>query len=252
MRFAYLASGSRGNALVVSHGDTHLLVDCGLSLRRTRTALARLGLAPEALSAVLVTHEHSDHVAGVRRLVERWGLPVWATAGTLVAAGLDDLPQARLIRPERPFVVAGLEIHPFTVPHDAREPVQFVFEDGRARLGVLTDCGHPSAHVRAMLDGCDGLILECNHDPERLARGSYPPPVKARVGGHWGHLSNPQAQALLASLDQRRLRRVVAAHLSERHNTPELARAALAAALDCAAEEIQVACQTAGLDWQTL
>ncbi len=252
MRFAHLASGSRGNALVVSHGATHVLVDCGLSLRRVTCRLAELGLAPEVLAAILVTHEHGDHASGVRRLAEAHSIPVFASAGTARAAGLEDLLAGEPLHAERPFTVGELEIHPYTVPHDAREPLQFVFGDGRRRLGVLTDCGHPTPHVRAALDGCHALVLECNHDPEALAQGSYPPPVKARVGGDWGHLSNPQAAALLTRLDTTALRHVVAAHLSERHNTPQQARRALAASLDCPPEEIHVACQDGGTPWLDL
>ncbi len=252
MRFASLASGSRGNAWLVSHGEIHVLVDCGLSMRQVQCRLQRLGLAVEQLAAVLLTHEHSDHAGGVRRLVERYRLPLWSSAGTLDAAGLDDLPGAQVVRAESPFVVGGLEIHPYTVPHDAREPLQFVFDDGAARLGLLTDCGHVTPHVRQALGGCHALVVECNHDPQRLAQGHYPPPVKARVGGDWGHLSNPQAEALMNALDGSRLRRVVAAHLSERHNTPALARAALAAGLGATEDEIHVASQDDGLPWLTL
>jgi len=252
VRFAHLASGSRGNALVVSHGETHVLVDCGLSLRRTTRRLAALGLDPEALAAILVTHEHGDHAKGVRRLAEAYAIPVLASAGTARAAALEDLLADEPLHAERPFALGDLEIHPYTVPHDAREPLQFVFSDGRHRLGVLTDCGHPTPHVRAALDGCHALVLECNHDPEALARGAYPPPVKARVGGAWGHLSNPQAADLLASLDTGALRHVVAAHLSERHNTPRWARQALATPLGCPQDEIHVACQEAGTSWLDL
>ncbi len=252
MRFASLASGSRGNAWLVSHGKTHVLVDCGLSLRQVSHRLQRLGLAVDDLDALVLTHEHTDHAGGVRRLVERYRLPLWASAGTLEAAGLDDLPGVEAVRAECAFSVGALEIQPYTVPHDAREPLQFVFDDGSHRLGVLTDCGHVSPHLRRALDGCHALVVECNHDPERLAQGRYPPPVKARVGGDWGHLSNPQARRLVRELDTSRLRHIVAAHLSERHNTPALARAALAAGLETTEDAIHVASQDDGLPWLTL
>ena len=251
MRFACLGSGSRGNAWLVSHGDTHVLVDCGFSLRQLEQRLHRLGLAREDLTAILVTHEHSDHATGVRRLVERQNLALGASVGTLMSAALDDLPHETL-RADEPFVIGELQVHPYTVPHDAREPLQFVFDDGRHRLGLLTDCGHITPHVCEALNGCDALVVECNHDPERLAQGDYPPRVKARVGGEWGHLSNPQAQGLMAEVDSSRLRWVVAAHLSERHNTPALARTALAAGLGAAEEDIQVAHQDEGLPWLIL
>ncbi len=258
MRFASLGSGSEGNGLLVECGDTRVLVDCGFSLTETRSRLARLGLAPDDLDAILVTHEHSDHVGGVARLAARHELPVWCTHGTYVnwRTQVDVLPWVETITPNRTFRVGSLEMLPFPVPHDAREPVQFVFEaatpKGMRRLGVLTDVGHITAHIAASLGGVHALVLECNHDADMLASGSYPPSLRKRVGGQYGHLENRQAAGLLEKMDVSGLRHVVAAHLSQKNNTRDLARAALAQALDCEPDWIEVACQDGGFDWRNI
>lgn len=252
MRFACLGSGSEGNALIVEAGRTRLLVDCGFGVREITRRLGRLNLAPEDLDAILLTHEHGDHVAGVARLAARFRLPVWLSHGThLALAGGEGVPEdIHLFDVHHAFSVGDLWIHPFPVPHDAREPAQFVFSDGKWRLGLLTDVGRSTPHIQTMLDGCDALVLECNHDPQMLARGPYPPSLKHRIAGDLGHLSNAAAAALLAALDHRRLKHVIAAHLSRTNNRPELARAALAQALGCEPEWIGVADQDCGFDWR--
>lgn len=253
MRFASLGSGSRGNALVVEAGSTRVLIDCGFGLRDTAARLGRLGLTPGDLSGVMVTHEHSDHVSGVFKLALRHSLKVWMTRGTLSACpDTEPRPGVDAIAIDAPITVGALEVFPYPVPHDAREPVQFVVSDGRVRLGVLTDCGCVTPHVERCLDGCDALVLECNHDPELLRGGSYPARLKSRIAGRYGHLDNESAAALLAGLDSRRLQHVVAAHLSEQNNRPDLARAALAAALGCNANWIGVADQETGFGWRDL
>jgi phosphoribosyl 1,2-cyclic phosphodiesterase len=252
LRFACLGTGSRGNAVVVVAGRTTVLVDCGFSLRETGRRLLRVGLRLEDLSAVLVSHEHSDHCAGVARLAQRSGLSIYATHGTLQASGLQGLPRARAIAPDQRFALDGLEIQAYPLPHDAREPCQFVLGDGCHRLGLVTDAGHVSAHMQRLLDGCDALLLETNHDPHMLARGPYPPALKARVGSAYGHLSNAQGADLLSRIDTSRLQHLVAGHLSEQNNTPLQARAALAGALGCAPEWVAVADQEQGLPWREL
>ena len=251
MRAASLGSGSRGNALVVEAAGVRVLVDCGFSHAETVRRLQTLGLSPADLDAVLVSHEHGDHCRGVRALVGRHGLPVWATAGT---AGCLDLPpeaELHVLSPDVPFSIGSLRIHPYPVPHDAREPCQFVFEAAGLRLGVLTDAGHCTPHMGYCLQDLDGLVLECNHDPDMLACGPYPPALRRRVGGDYGHLSNAQAARLLAAVASSRLAWVVAAHLSEQNNTPEAARAALADVLPGSAE-LRLADQTTGFSWQEL
>lgn len=253
MRFALLGSGSEGNALVVQTGHTTLLVDCGFSLRETEARLSRLGLAAAGLSGILVTHEHGDHVSGVARLARRYSLSVWLTHGTLLAqeqafAGLDITE----IDSHCAFSVAGMQVLPYPVPHDAREPVQFVLGDGARRLGVLTDAGHATQHVVDTLYGCDALVLECNHDETMLAEGSYPWHLKQRVGGQYGHLSNAAAAALLARLDHGRMQHVVAAHLSRKNNLPKLASAALADVIGDGRERVGLATQDEVTGWLSI
>ncbi len=252
MRFASLGSGSRGNALLVEEGPTCLLVDCGFSARETGRRLARLGKRPEELTAILVTHEHADHIGGLEVMARRHGLPVWMSHGTRLASSCVDALRVRCFDPHRPFAIDALSIEPFPVPHDAREPCQFVFGNGHSRLGLLTDCGSVTPHVRAMLNGCDALLLESNHDSEMLRNGPYPPALKRRVAGPLGHLGNHEAAALLRDLESSGLRHIVAMHLSERNNCPHRVRRSLSAALGCEEHWIAIADQTQGLDWRAL
>ena len=254
MRFASLGSGSQGNALVVQARTTRILVDCGFGLSDASRRLARLGISPEDLSAIVVTHEHDDHIGGVARFARKHRIPVWATSGTL--RGLEDLfdPDVEVcpIRGYSAFSIGDICVDPFPVPHDAREPAQFVFGDGAHRLGVLTDVGHVTAHIRQRLKGCDAVVLECNHDPEMLRTGDYPEPLKARISSRVGHLDNASAAALLATLDLNRLQHVIAAHLSQTNNRPELARAALADVLGCEMHWVAIADQNTGFSWRRL
>ena len=259
LRFASLGSGSSGNAMVIeatassSQGisATRVLLDCGFGLRELASRLLSLGLGLDDFDAILVTHEHSDHSAGVFKAARRHDLDVYLTHGTLAGMPRDrgSLPKLIMIDSHRPFAVGKLEIHPFPVPHDAREPVQFVFSDGSRKLGVLTDTGSITPHIISMLDGCDALVVECNHDIEMLANGAYPRTLKQRIGGRFGHLDNRASAALLSAIDHSRLQHVIAAHLSLQNNTPELVRASLTAAMRCDEERICVASQEAGFLW---
>ena len=252
MRFASLGSGSRGNATLVERGDTLLMVDCGFSCVEAERRLQRLGRSAAQLSAILVTHEHADHIGGVARLARRHRIPVWMSAGTAVMHRDGELPQQHGFNGHEPFTIGELEIHPFPVPHDAREPCQFVFSDGARRLGILTDAGSVTEHMVRSLDGCDALLLECNHDPHMLATGPYSPRLKARVGGPLGHLSNQQAAELLRRIDCQRLQHLVAAHLSDKNNTPELALQALQAVTGGGDDGLCVADQAQGFAWREL
>jgi len=254
MRFASLGSGSRGNAMVVEAGGTYVLLDCGFGIRDTERRLARLGVLPESLAAILVTHEHSDHVAGVFKFGRRHGIPVWLTHGTLAAAPVAQggMPALSIIDGHSVYALGSLQIFPYPVPHDAREPVQYVIGDGVRRLGVLTDAGSLTPHLVAMLDACDALVLECNHDAELLSSSAYPLSLKRRIAGRLGHLDNASAAALLHRIDVGRLQHIVAAHLSEQNNRPQLAVSALAEALGCAPEWIGVADQESGFGWRQI
>ena len=253
LQFASLGSGSRGNGTLVRGSDnTCLLVDCGFSAREAVRRMARLDVLPEQLTGILVTHEHADHIAGVERLANRYQVPVWMTSGTYEAVGKPSLPALQLISPHDAFAVRGIRVEPFPVPHDAREPCQYVFTDGDLRLGVLSDAGEVTPHMRACLSGCDGLLLEFNHCAELLANGPYPPSLRARVGGRLGHLNNDQAGDLLARIDRSRLQHLVATHISEKNNLPERVIAAVARAAPNEVEGLTLAHQDEGLSWRAL
>jgi phosphoribosyl 1,2-cyclic phosphodiesterase len=250
MRFALLGSGSEGNALVVQVGQTRVLLDCGFSLSEAVSRLARLDLQAGQLDGIVVTHEHGDHISGVARLARKFNLPIWLTHGTLRTqnAAFAELPVTG-INPHQAFAIGEVQVQAYPVPHDAAEPVQFVFSDGVRRLGVLTDAGSATPHIESILSGCHALVLECNHDAQMLAAGDYPYSLKQRVGGRYGHLNNAEAAALLKRLDRSRLQHVVAAHLSRKNNAAELAREALGEVLGCEPDRVAVATQDQGLDW---
>lgn len=250
LRFASLGSGSKGNATLIESGKTRLLLDCGFTLGETERRLHRLGCPPQSLTAILVTHEHGDHAAGVGRLSRRYKLPVWLTVGTRQAMRDVDFAQTHYINVHQPLAIHDIQVIPFPVPHDAREPCQFVFSDGNRNIGVLTDVGSHTPLIVQMLQQLDALLLECNYDATMLANGSYPPALKARVAGRYGHLDNRQATQLLAQLDVSRLQHLIGMHLSENNNLPEYAYQALCAGLNCSQDWIQLANQQDGIDWR--
>lgn len=254
MRFASIGSGSEGNGLVVEAGTTRVLIDCGFGVRDTAQRLARIGVEPESLTAIVVTHEHNDHVGGVPAFAARYEIPVWLTFGTLEIVGdrFAELERVYGFDSHDRFAIGELEIRPFPVPHDAREPVQFVVTDGLFRIGIVTDLGTTTRYVETSLSGCDALVLECNHDPDLLERSDYPTSLKARISGRFGHLPNDGAAALVRAIDTARLQHVIAAHLSKQNNTPAMACAALSDALGCTPEWIGVATQETGFDWRGL
>ncbi|SFC39853.1 Phosphoribosyl 1,2-cyclic phosphodiesterase [Marinospirillum celere] len=252
IRFCSLGSGSKGNATLVKAGKTQVLIDCGFTLKEISRRLQQQDVDPAELTAVLVTHEHGDHIAGVGALCRRYQLPLYTTPGTRLSGKLGKVADWRKINPEHPFAIDDLEVWPVTVPHDAREPVQFILGNGAKRLGVLTDLGSITPHVVRHYRRCQGLVLEANHDPQLLAQGPYPPSLKRRVGGDYGHLSNQQAAHLLQQLDASQLSHLVASHLSEQNNCPDLARQTLAAALSTTPDWVTLADQDKGFDWREL
>lgn len=255
MRFAALGSGSRGNAWLIEAGDTRVLIDCGFGPREAARRLERLGVAPESIQGVAITHEHADHIGGAGACARRFGWALWMTRGSATAHSKEDSSRVLPYSPvdsHAPITIGELQLQPFTVPHDAREPVQFTISDGQRRLGILTDAGHVTPHMVEVLGGCAALVIECNHDPEMLQSSRYPRALQRRIAGRWGHLDNASAAELLAAVDRSALRQVVAAHLSEENNRADLARAVLAEVLGCAAADIAVADQESGLDWRTV
>lgn len=226
--FASLGSGSRGNGTVVALGDVVLMIDCGFPVRETIRRLARLNLTPADLTAVLVTHEHGDHARGVEPLARRFGLPVFLSHGTRRALRRWRDLDLRPFNGHDEFEVGAVGVSPVPVPHDAREPTQFVFESAQGRVGVLTDIGHVTSHVVDQFRGCNGLLVESNHDPEMLRAGPYPEPLKRRIAGRLGHLANAQTAAFLEAVAHDDLHQVVIGHISEQNNSTEHLRVAFA------------------------
>ena len=255
LRFKSLGSGSAGNAtLVEARSGTqaaYLLIDCGMSPRQLTLRLQQAGVEPAQLSAIFITHEHSDHIGCAPVFAPRHRIPVWMSRGTHAAIGcpeiLDDLVQ--FARDGDALDLGAMQVQPFTVPHDAREPLQLLCSDGDRRLGIATDLGHASTHVASMLQHCHALLLEANHDPSMLAASRYPPFLKARVAGDFGHLSNGASAALARLLNHASLGHVLAAHLSERNNRPELAARALSDALGRGVNEVMLASAEHGSTW---
>jgi phosphoribosyl 1,2-cyclic phosphodiesterase len=249
VRIASLGSGSRGNATLVQHRDTILMVDCGFSAKETERRLAERGLQASDLDAILVTHEHTDHCSGVERLSRRFDLPVYMSHGTLASGRCSEVAAIGHFRSEVLFSIGDIDVTPIAVPHDAREPCQFVFSAGSAKIGVLTDLGSITPLVLQHYAGCQALLLECNHDPQMLAQGSYPPALKRRVGGDWGHLSNEQAAQLLRGLGEECPAQVAIAHISEKNNSREAVLAAFEPEFSQVAPEFVWASQDAGFPW---
>ena len=208
------------------------------------------------MRGILVTHEHSDHSCGVFDFAAAHRVTVYLTHGTLAALKAEgkalDGVACSMVNGRQSYFIDGMQLTPFTVPHDAREPVQYVLSDGAARLGVITDIGISTPHVEKMLSGLDALVLECNYDRDLLWNGGYPRWLKERIAGPFGHLDNRESERLLAALDRSKLKHVIGAHLSQQNNRPELARAALARALGCAESWVSLATQDDGFDWRTI
>jgi phosphoribosyl 1,2-cyclic phosphodiesterase len=253
MRFSSIGSGSAGNGLLIEQDSTRLLLDCGFGLRDAEQRLARISLTPDQLTGILITHEHEDHAGGVFKLARKYRIPVWLTHGTfrMIERILPTEPlDLRIIDSHSKFNINEIEVTPFPVPHDAREPVQYTFSNGDKKLGVLTDTGCSTPHIQEMLSGCDALMLECNHDIEMLMNGIYPMSLKQRVSGRLGHLDNIGAANILSKLDNSHLKHIIAAHLSEKNNKPEFAINALSQALNCEKNWIGIAEQETGFDWR--
>lgn len=249
LEFASLGSGSKGNATLVCVADTCIMVDCGFSMRETLLRLEQCGKQAENISAILLTHEHTDHIKGAGALSRKFGIPIWSTRGTAQADTLGEVARQYFINAEEEFKIGHISVQAYPVPHDAREPCQYVFSNGVHKLGLLTDVGKSTPHIIEQLSNCHALLLECNHDSEMLFNGDYPESLKQRVGGDLGHLSNQQAAGILAQLDTSNLKYIAAMHLSDKNNHAELARQALSAVLDWEDSWINIADQDKGLAW---
>ncbi|KAB5624085.1 MBL fold metallo-hydrolase [Pseudomonas putida] len=251
MRFAVLGSGSQGNGTLIASDDTFVLVDCGFSLRETERRLALLGVSAAQLSAVLVTHEHADHVHGVGLLSRRYNVPVYLSQGTLRGMR-KPVEVAGFLGCGDVLDIGSLQVSAARVEHDAFEPLQYVISDGRRRFGMLTDLGSYDTYLLERYQDLDALLIEANHCRDLLARGHYPYFLKQRVGGSQGHLNNHQAANLVAELGWKHLQHLVLAHLSSKNNLPQLARQCFVDTLGCDPDWLQVANQEHGLDWREI
>ena len=252
MRFSVLASGSSGNATLVATRETSLLIDCGLSFKALKKRADEISFDLHSLDAILVTHEHGDHIGGVRGLARRLATPVYMTHGTRTAAGFEDSGEFALheISPHESFQVGDLQVMPCPVPHDAREPCQFVVESDAARLGVLTDLGAETQHIQSHFSNCSALVLEFNHDLDLLSSCPYPDSVKSRIASRLGHFNNTQAGTLLKKLVCEKLQCVIGAHVSERANQRQLVQSQLAKALSADEIDWDVAYQHRATAWR--
>ena len=246
---ASLGSGSRGNATLLQAGQSCVLVDCGFTLREMQRRAAQRDLDLACLDAILVTHEHSDHASGVAVLARHYGIPVYLTHGTLASGRIENCPDTRVFNGDTELQIGEFTVQAVTVPHDAREPVQYCFEHAQQRAGVLTDLGSVTAHVRDAFDDCGLLLLEFNHDVRLLADGPYPRSLKRRVGGDWGHLSNAQAAQLLGQLNLQRLKHLAIAHISEKNNRRECVETQLQQIDPSLLKKTVWASQASGFDW---
>ena len=247
MRFASLGSGSRGNGSIIASQTTVVLVDCGFQYKEALRRLKRLSLDPEELDGILVTHEHSDHVSGVEALANKHSIPVYASRGTWIEIGIN--------RFNKPFKISGqfsigdIDISPVTVPHDAREPLQFVFHCEGTRLGILSDLGSVSLRVIEGYQDLDAILVEFNHDQELLEKGPYPVFLKTRISGDFGHLNNTQASEFLQRIVTDRLKTVVACHVSETNNDTSRVKLALDNVLEHQDVQRLIASQSDGFTW---
>ncbi len=251
MRVASLGSGSKGNASLIQVGDEIYLIDCGFGLKEIESRLKNRGVAPESLSGIFVTHEHGDHIKGAPMLANRYQIPLWATHGT-ARHFKREVPTAKVLVPNKRLKLGTLEIDPVTVPHDSAEPSQFIFKHMGLSIGILTDLGSITNRVKMAYRECQILMLECNHDPNMLLNGPYPPSLKRRVGGNFGHLSNDQAAQLLSSVNRSQLKQVLVSHISEQNNDPNLALDTLYPELEGYQTKVDLLTQNEGCDWFTL
>lgn len=249
MRFSSLGSGSKGNATIVQHNKTVIMVDCGFSGRSAEKKLLQKNIEPSSINAILITHEHKDHTSGIERLSQKYRIPVWTNKGTYKAINQQEFHQINFFSSHNNFSINDMKISPFPVPHDAKEPVQFIFTDGDKKLAVLSDLGKITPHIKQKLNSVDALMLECNHDSCMLEIGKYPRFLKERVGGGLGHLSNKQSAEFLLEIDTSKLTQLVASHISENNNTHKKVKQTVSQTLGCSENWINTVCQNNGIDW---
>ncbi|GAA4365167.1 MBL fold metallo-hydrolase [Kangiella marina] len=249
LKVASLGSGSKGNSTLIATEEATIMVDCGFTLKETLKRLERLNVVPSALDAILITHEHQDHISGVGPLSRKFDIPVWSTRGSLLSGKCGKLSNYSVIEGFNRFIIGDIDVLPISVPHDAREPCQYLFNADDKKLAVLTDLGSYTPEIIELLKSCDGLLLECNHDEDMLWNGPYPYSLKQRVGGPLGHMSNSQAIKLLQSIIDDNLKLLIASHISEQNNCPDLVQRSVATAIDWPLGDVIIAEQDKGFDW---
>ncbi len=223
--FCPLASGSKGNSIFIGTNRIRILIDAGISKTSLEKRLAEIGVELSSIDAILITHEHTDHIAGLKILAEKMNIPVFANAETAkaICSTLHVRPRFKIFTTGEPFEFEGLKIHPFSIPHDTLDPVAFTIQKEAMKLGFCTDLGYATSLVKKQLENCDYLYLEANHQPSMVHSSHRPNIYKQRVLSKQGHLSNPDCATLLASIYHPKLKHVHLAHLSSECNTPELA-----------------------------
>ncbi len=249
LKFCSLGSGSKGNGTLVSDGETLLLVDCGFGLKETVKRLADKNITPNDLTAILVTHEHSDHIKGVTSLSNKYDIPVWLSRGTSLHKSCDKLVKCNLFSSHQPFMLGRIKVIPVPVPHDAREATQFIIKSNSQSLGILTDVGHITEHIKSSYSDCNAMMLEFNYDYKMLMGGKYPYSLKSRVAGSLGHLSNDQAIDFLTSRESSRLDILVVMHRSEENNCQQLVEGLLSSVESLDNTNVIFAQQSTGFDW---
>ena len=233
MRGIVFASGSSGNCMLLSSGETHILIDAGISMRRMEESLRQAGLTMRDVGGVLITHEHSDHISGLKMLVKHYGIPIYAprTVASRVSGMQPELEQAlSVIEAGRPFYIGAMKICAFHTPHDTDESVGYRVESGGV-FALATDMGHVTDEVEQSLEGADAVLIESNHDVQMLSYGTYPVYLKRRILSDRGHLSNERCAELARRLGESGVKQIILGHLSRENNTPEKALAATRAAL---------------------
>ena len=256
MQFASLGSGSAGNSFVVKQNKSLLMVDCGFAIQDIVSRLERLNEAPENLSGILLTHEHEDHVKGAFKFANKFKIPIWLSYGTfkmcekhIIKSYEIDL---NMIDSHNTFAIQDFLVEPFPVPHDAREPTQFTLSNGNHKLGILTDTGSSTPHIEKVLQNLDALIIEFNHDLDLLESSEYTYSLKKRISGKLGHLDNQTAANILGKIQYKKLKHLVAAHLSEKNNTEDLVKEAIVKKIECDPDWIKIATQAEGTSWQAI
>jgi phosphoribosyl 1,2-cyclic phosphodiesterase len=249
MKFAVLGSGSSGNAAVVRAGDTCVLLDNGFTIKETVRRLGIIGLQPSDISAIVVTHEHGDHLKGVGPFSRKFNTPVWMTHGTFAASRDKKISNLHFFHAHQSFTLGDLLLEPFPTPHDAAESCQFVFSWNKRRLATLTDLGCTTDYIRQRLSGLHGLLLECNYDEHMLRNGPYGEYLQARIRGDYGHLDNVQAARFLQSIDTPDLQTLLLGHISEKNNSPEKVMSTLEQWVPGALDKASIVAQGQPSDW---